>query len=84
MFSAAFPDMQMTMDDMVAEGDKVVARATISGTHKGEFMGIPPTAKTFEVQAIDIFEIKDGQVTAHWGVTDQAAMMQQLGLVPEM
>ena len=84
MFSAAFPDMQMTVDEMVAEGDKVVARARISGTHKGEFMGIPPTAKSFEVQVIDIFEVKNGQVAAHWGVTDQAAMMQQLGLVPEM
>ena len=84
MFSAAFPDIQMTVHEMVAEGDKVAARVTVSGTHKGEFMGIPPTAKHFEAQVIDILEIQDGKVIAHWGVTDQAAMMEQLGLVPEM
>ena len=84
MFFAAFPDLQMTVDEMIGEGDKVVARATMSGTHKGEFMGIPPTNKAFKVQAIDIAEIHDGKVTQHWGVTDQAAMMAQLGLAPEM
>ncbi len=56
----------------------------MSGTHKGEFMGIPPTSKGFKVQAIDILEIHDGKATAHWGQTDQAAMMEQLGLAPEM
>ena len=80
MFSAAFPDVHMTVNDMIAEGDKVVARATVSGTHKGEFMGIPPTAKSFEVQIIDILEVQNGKITAHWGVMDQAAMMEQLGL----
>ena len=80
MFSAAFPDLHMTVNELIAEGDKVVARATVSGTHKGEFMGIPPTAKSFEVQVIDIVEIHDGKVTAHWGVMDQAKMMEQLGL----
>lgn len=84
MFSAAFPDMRMTVNDMIAEGDKVVARVTVSGTHKGEFMGTPPTARSFEAQAIDIFEVQDGMVTAHWGVMDQAAMMEQLGLTPDM
>lgn len=84
MFFAAFPDLQMTVDDMFADGDKVVARATMSGTHKGEFMGIPPTNKGFKVQAIDIGEFHDGKMTEHWGVTDQAAMMEQLGLAPEM
>lgn len=84
MFRAAFPDLQMTADDMIAEGDKVVVRVTMSGTHKGEFMGIPPTNKAFKVQAIDIIEVHDGKATAHWGQTDQAAMMEQLGLAPEM
>ncbi len=84
MFGAAFPDMHMTVHEMIGEGDKVVARVTASGTHKGEFMGIPPTAKSFEAQTIDILEIHDGKVTAHWGVMDQAAMMEQLGLAPEM
>lgn len=80
LFTAAFPDMQMTLDDLVAEGDKVVGRATVTGTHNGEFMGIPPTGKSFKVQAIDIVRVRDGQFVEHWGVTDQAAMMEQLGL----
>ena len=84
MFMAAFPDLQITAGDMIAEGDKVVVQATMSGTHTGEFMGIPPTNKSFSVPAIDIIEIRDGKATAHWGLTDQGAMMAQLGLAPEM
>ena len=61
MFLAAFPDLQFTADEMIGEGDKVVVRATMSGTHQGEFMGMPPTNKTFSVQAIDIIEIHDGK-----------------------
>ena len=74
MLMAAFPDLQMAADDMIAEGDKVVVRITMSGTHKGEFMGIPPTNKGFKVQVIDIIEVRDGKATAHWGQTDQAAI----------
>ena len=84
MFLAAFPDLQFTPQDMIAEGDKVVTRFTMSGTHKGEFMGIPPTNKSFEVQAMDIIEIHDGKATEHWGMTDQGAIMEQLGIAPEM
>ena len=84
MFKAAFPDMHMELHELIAEGNHVVGRATMSGTHKGEFMGIPPTDKTFKVQVIDIVEVRDGQFVAHWGITDQAAMMEQLGLAPEM
>jgi predicted ester cyclase len=84
MFLAAFPDLHMTADDVLAEGDKVVVRGTMTGTHHGELMGIPPTHKSFEIQFIDILEIQGGKATAHWGITDQAAMMQQLGLAPEM
>jgi steroid delta-isomerase-like uncharacterized protein len=81
MFRAAFPNLEFSVDELLADGDKVVVRGTISGTHKGEFMGIPPTDNSFKVQFIDIIEFRDGIATAHWGVTDQAAMMQQLGLV---
>lgn len=84
MFRAAFPDLQFTADDMIGEGDKVVVRGTMSGTHKGEFMGMPPTNKSFKIKFIDILEIHDSQGTAHWGMTDQAAMMEQLGLAPQM
>jgi steroid delta-isomerase-like uncharacterized protein len=82
MFLAAFPDFHFTADDMIGEGNKVVVRGTMSGTHQGEFMGIPPTNKSFKIQFIDILEIYNGKGTAHWGVTDQAAMMEQLGLTP--
>ena len=84
LFAAAFPDLRVTVDDMIAEGDKVAARITMSGTHAGEFMGIPATNRSFAVQAIDIIEIRDGKATAHWGQTDQGAMMEQLGMAPEM
>lgn len=84
MFRAAFPDLRMSVDDTLAEGNKVVVRGTMSGTHKGEFMGIPPTDRGVKIQFIDIIEVGDGMATAHWGITDQAAMMEQLGLVPDM
>jgi steroid delta-isomerase-like uncharacterized protein len=83
MFFEAFPDLRMTVEDTIAENDKVVARVTMSGTHRGEFMGIPATNKSFEIQVIDILEVHDGKVTAHWGITDQAAMMEQLGVALE-
>ena len=84
MFLAAFPNLQFTSDEMIAERDKVVTRGTVSGTHKGDFMGIPPTNKSFEVQFMDIVEIHEGKATEHWGLTDQGAMMEQLGIAPEM
>ena len=82
MFRTAFPDLQFSVEDMIAEGDKVVSRITMRGTHKGEFMGIPATDKTFAVQAIDIIRFANGKAVEHWGVTDSAAMMQQLGAAP--
>jgi steroid delta-isomerase-like uncharacterized protein len=78
----AFPDLRMDVQDIIAEGDKVVARATIRGTHQGEFMGIVPTGKAISVSGIDIVRFSGGKVAEHWGVTDGAAMMQQLGAVP--
>jgi len=81
LFLASFPNLNMTADDTLADGDKVVVRGTMSGTHQGEFMGIPATNKSFKVQFIDIIEFQDDKATQHWGVIDQAAMMQQLGLV---
>ena len=82
MFRTAFPDLQFSVEDMIAEGDKVVSRITMRGTHKGEFMGIPATDKTFAVQVIDIIRFANGKAVEHWGVTDSAAMMQQLGAAP--
>ena len=60
--------------------DKVITRARFSGTHEGQFMGIPPTGKRFDIAVIDIIEFRDGKGVAHWGVMDMAGMMQQLGI----
>ena len=84
MQRAAFPDMLMDVQDVVASGDKVVVRARFTGTHQGEFMGMPATGRNVDVQLIDIFRLAgDGLVHEHWGVYDALAMMQQLGAVPE-
>jgi predicted ester cyclase len=66
----------------MAEDDKVVLHMTWTGTHKGEFMGIPPTGQSISINVIDIIRIADGQFVEHWGVMDQMAMMQQLGAMP--
>ena len=78
----AFPDLRMDVHDMIAEGDKVVARVTVQGTHQGEFMGMPPTGNRVEVSATDIFRIEGGKIAEHWGNFDNLGMMQQLGAIP--
>jgi steroid delta-isomerase-like uncharacterized protein len=83
MFIAAFSDLHWEVEDILADGDKVVGRVTITGTHDGEFMGMPPTGKSIRVQGIDIVRFgDDGLGHEHWGVTDAMGMMQQLGVVP--
>jgi steroid delta-isomerase-like uncharacterized protein len=80
---AAFPDLRMDVEDVVADGSKVVARVRYTGTQRGEFMGMPATGKSVDVQLIDIFRFgDDGRVGEHWGVVDLLTMMQQLGVVP--
>ena len=81
-FRAAFPDMRGTVEDMVAEGEKVVGRYTMRGTHRGEFMGMAPTGKQVTVTGIDILRFDRGKVVEHWGMADQMSMMQQLGAIP--
>jgi steroid delta-isomerase-like uncharacterized protein len=84
MYRAAFPNLRFDLEDVLASGDKVVARARATGTHQGELMGIPPTGKDVDVQLIDIMRFnEDGLVAEHWGVVDMLAMMQQLGVVPD-
>ncbi len=80
---AAFPDFHMEVEDMIAEGDKVVARISWSGTHQGEFMGIAPTGNRVEVSGIDIVRITDGKVVERWGNFDDLGMMQQLGVMEQ-
>lgn len=84
MYKAAFPDLHMEAQDILVSGDKVVARSRATGTHQGEFMAMPATGRSFDVQLIDILRIgDDGLVHEHWGVLDALAMMQQLGAIPE-
>lgn len=79
----AFPDLKMVVDDVIANGDKAVARLHVSGTHKGPFMGMPATGKSVTVKLIDITRFTDdGRAREHWGVADMLSMMQQLGAVP--
>ena len=84
MYRAAFPDLGMEAQDVLVSGDKVVARVRGTGTHQGEFMGMPATGKSVDVQLIDIIRFgDDGLAREHWGVFDALAMMQQLGAIPE-
>jgi steroid delta-isomerase-like uncharacterized protein len=82
MFRQAFPDSYFTIEDMMAEGEKVATRKTFHGTHQGEFMGIPPTGQQVSMGLIDIVRIADGRVVEHWSMADNLGMMQQLGIVP--
>ena len=83
MYRAAFPDLNMGVEDVITSGDKVVARVRATGTNQGDFMGMPATGKSMDVQLIDIMLFgDDGLCHEHWGVVDALAMMQQLGVVP--
>ena len=82
MFRSAFPDLRATIHDLIAEGDKVVARATWSASQKGEFMGVPPSGKPVTFGVIDVFRITNGKVVEHWGQSDELGLMQQIGAVP--
>jgi steroid delta-isomerase-like uncharacterized protein len=83
MYLAAFPDLRMVAEDVIASGEKAVARVRATGTHKGDFMGMAPTGRTVDVQLIDIMRFAtDGRISEHWGVFDQLTMMQQLGAIP--
>ena len=82
MLTAAFPDFHMIIEDLVAEGDKVVVRITASGTHQGAFMGMAPTSKRFTQQQMHLIRVVDGKVTENWNVRDDLGMMQQLGVIP--
>ena len=82
LLRSAFPDFKATIDDLVAEGDKVVIRQTWRGTHRSEFMGVPPTGKSVSFGVIDILRIAGGKVVEHWGLMDSMSLMQQLGAGP--
>jgi len=81
-FHAAFPDLKITVKDMTADGDKVWVRSTMTGTMKGEFMGMKPTGKSLDLEGFDLVRFENGKMAEHWGVQDNMSMMQQLGVTP--
>jgi predicted ester cyclase len=83
MLRTAMPDLHVVLDDLIVEGDKLVARSTWSGTNTGEFMGVAPSGKRVSFGALDELIITDeGKATIHWGVTDLLALLQQIGAIP--
>ena len=80
MFRSAFPDVWVTVDEIVAEDDKVACRWTSTGTHKGDLFGIPPTGKSAEWTEMGILRIADGKIVESWYDVDMAGLMQQLGV----
>ena len=79
---AAFHNLNVTVDDIMADGDKVTARFTARGIHKGEFMGLPPTGKAIMMTGIEIFRVNDGKIAELWGEVNLMGLMQQLGILP--
>ncbi len=82
MLRTAFPDIHFTVDDQVAEGEKVATRWTVMGTHQAEFAGIPATGKPVRLTAINIHRVADGKIQEGWLNWDALGMMQQLGVIP--
>lgn len=82
MYRAAFPDAHFTIEDMIADGDKIVVRFTATGTQHGDFMGIPPTGKHVTVTGISITRLEKGKVVEGWSSFDALGMLQQLGVIP--
>ena len=79
---AAFHGLHVTIEDMMADGDKVTCRFTARGVHNGEFMGVPPTGKKIVMTGIEIFRLRDGKITELWGEANLMGLMQQLGILP--
>jgi steroid delta-isomerase-like uncharacterized protein len=82
MMRAGFPDIQWTLEETIAEGNNIVARYTMRGTHKGTFMGVPPTGKKIVVQALNIYRFSDGQILEELGQPDLLGLLQQIGGLP--
>ena len=77
----AYPDWHETIEDIIAEGDKVWVRLSYTGTHEGEFMGLPPTGKKVTSTAVDIYRIVDGKLAEYWNVTDTVNIFKQIGAI---
>jgi steroid delta-isomerase-like uncharacterized protein len=77
----AYPDLHITVEDLIAEGDKLVCRNVVTGTHRGEYMGIPPTGKSVTYNEIFIVRFEGGRIAETWGVVDVLSQMNQLGVI---
>jgi steroid delta-isomerase-like uncharacterized protein len=82
MYRGAFPDLVVTAEDLIADGDKVVARWTSRGTHRGDLMGMSPTGKQVSITGIDILRFEGDKIAEHWANFDMLGMLQQLGVAP--
>ena len=82
LLRSAFPDAQLSVEDLVAEGDKVAARVTVRGTHRGAFLGLAPTGKAVTQTGIDIVRVAGGKAVERWGSFDELGLLQQLGALP--
>jgi len=80
IFASAFQDTQLTIESIMADGNKVMTQVKMRGTHKGDFEGIPPTGKTLTLTAFTVFRLVDGKIIEEWEVLDELGMMQQLGM----
>jgi steroid delta-isomerase-like uncharacterized protein len=83
MLRTGFPDLRATVEDAFESGDRACARVRFTGTHQGEFMGVPASGNRIDIETIDIIRVADGKCAEHWGVTDNIALMQQIGAIPE-
>jgi steroid delta-isomerase-like uncharacterized protein len=83
MLRNAFPDMEVTVEDQVADGDKVATRWTCRGTHKGEFQGMAPTGEEITMTGISMFRMANGKIVEEWAIPDMLGVLQQVGAVPE-
>ncbi len=81
-FLSAFPDSRVTIDDMIAEGDRVVTKKTFTGTHTGDLPGAPASGNSVTIQYVDILRLRDGKIIEHWLCMDQLTFLQQLGAAP--
>lgn len=82
MYFAALPDLAAHIHDQIADGDTVVTRKTLRGTHRGTLFGVPPTGRTISIEVIDIVRVHDGQLTEHWNQVDQLGLLRQLDIAP--
>jgi predicted SnoaL-like aldol condensation-catalyzing enzyme len=84
LLDSAFPDLTAEIEDIIAEGDKVSYRAKLSGTHKGEFMKVKPTNRSFSAEEFHIVRLREGKIIEHWGILDVYGIFKQLGIIKKV